>query len=70
LHQPFAEYFLAMSLLDKIDNDDDDKDLELVLRENGYFLVRRFLNDLMQNRKTHTKKKSKQRFWQRNRKLL
>ena len=52
LHQSFAEFFLAKSLLDKIDHDnkDKDKDLELILKESGFFLVRRFLNDLMQNR--------------------
>ena len=55
LHQSFAEFFLAKSLLDKIDHDnkDKDKDLELILKESGFFLVRRFLNGAFFHLSTH-----------------
>jgi ankyrin repeat protein len=57
LHQSFAEFFLAKSCLQKIkeQNKDDDKELEQILRDKIHFLVRKFLNDLMENVHSHKK---------------
>ena len=53
LHQSFAEFFLAKSCLQKIKGEQkrirDDKELEQILREKRHFLIRKFLNDLMEN---------------------
>jgi hypothetical protein len=48
LHQSFAEFFLAKSCLQKIqENINDDRVLEEMLIDQRHFLIRRFLNDLM-----------------------
>jgi hypothetical protein len=52
LHQSFAEFFLAKSCMHKIKEQKrikDDKELEQILREERHFLIRKFLNDLMEN---------------------
>jgi ankyrin repeat protein len=50
LHQSFAEFFLAKSSLQKIiEQYKNDKELEQILRDKRHFLIRKFLNDLMQN---------------------
>ena len=50
LHQSFAEFFLAKSCLQKlIDHKENDKELEQVLRYHRHFLVRKFLNDLIES---------------------
>jgi ankyrin repeat protein len=50
LHQSFAQYFLTKSSLLKIkeQNTRDDKELEQILRDERHFLIRKFLNDLME----------------------
>jgi ankyrin repeat protein len=49
LHQSFAEFFLAKSCFIKIDqNKDNDKELEQILKDERHFLIRKFLNDLME----------------------
>jgi ankyrin repeat protein len=49
LHQSFAEFFVAKSSLQKIkEQKRDDKELEQILRDERHFLIRRFLNDLME----------------------
>ena len=50
LHQSFAQYFLAKSSLLKIKekNTRDDKELEQILKDEKHFLIRKFLNDLME----------------------
>ena len=62
LHQSFAEYFVAKSALDKIESDNV-KEIDEILRDDGNFLIRRFLNDLIKERekrnlKKHTTKES------------
>jgi ankyrin repeat protein len=50
LHQSFAEFFLAKSSLQKIkEQNKRDQELERILRDQRHFLVRKFLNDLMEN---------------------
>jgi ankyrin repeat protein len=50
LHQSFAEFFLAKSCLQKIkEKNKEDKELKQILRGERYFLIRKFLNDLMEN---------------------
>lgn len=49
LHQSFAEYFVAKSALDKIESDNV-KEIDDILRDDGNFLIRRFLNDLIKKR--------------------
>jgi ankyrin repeat protein len=50
LHQSFAEFFLAKSCLQKINEKiKEDKELVQILRGERYFLIRKFLNDLMEN---------------------
>jgi ankyrin repeat protein len=51
LHQSFAEFFLAKSCLQKLkeQNKYDDSELKEILRDERHFLIRRFLNDLMEN---------------------
>jgi ankyrin repeat protein/flavodoxin len=50
LHQSFAEFFLAKRSWQKIkEQNKKDTELEQILRKNGHFLIRRFLNDLMEN---------------------
>jgi ankyrin repeat protein len=53
LHQSFAEFFLAKSCLQKMkeQNKTDDMELKQILREERHFLIRKFLNDLMQNQR-------------------
>jgi ankyrin repeat protein len=50
LHQSFAEFFLAKQSFKKLieQNKEIDKELEKILREKRHFLIRRFLNDLME----------------------
>jgi len=68
LHQSFAEFFLAKGLLMQLEHDDDNEKvrtqkalMQEVLKESRYFLIRRFLNDLLENntnikhRDTHSK---------------
>jgi ankyrin repeat protein len=56
LHQSFAEFFLAKSCLQKIkEQNKRDKELEQILRDKIHFLVRKFLNDLMENVHSHKK---------------
>ncbi len=65
MHQSFAEFFLAKSCLQKIKEQKrikDDKELEQILREKRHFLIRKFLNDLMEideNQQEPQKKKIK-----------
>ena len=49
LHQSFAEYFLAENSLENIDNDLYEEILRKIMREKSHFLIRRFLNDLLEN---------------------
>jgi ankyrin repeat protein len=50
LHQSFAEFFLAKSCLQKINEKiKEDKELVQILRGERYFLIRKFLNDLIEN---------------------
>jgi hypothetical protein len=50
LHQSFAEFFLAKSCLQKIkEQNKEDKELKQILRDERHFLIRRFLNYLMEN---------------------
>jgi ankyrin repeat protein len=47
--QSFAEFFLAQSSFNKIEQGKDtDKELEQILRDQRHFLIRRFLNDIME----------------------
>jgi len=50
LHQSFAEYFLAKKSFKKIQNKDCayDKELEVILKDKRHFLVRKFLNSLIE----------------------
>jgi hypothetical protein len=60
LHQSFAEFFLAKFLLEKIEQNqfEDDQDLEQkIMLEPRYFLVRKFLNDLMEEAKDYPPQK-------------
>jgi ankyrin repeat protein len=58
LHQSFAEFFLAKSSFTKIEqNKEDDKELEQILRDERHFLIRKFLNDLMENSPNEKKQK-------------
>jgi hypothetical protein len=62
LHQSFAEFFLAKSCLQKInDQNKEDKELEQILRERRHFLIRRFLNDLMENDENQKEQPHKKR---------
>jgi ankyrin repeat protein len=55
LHQSYAEFFLAKSSFQKIkDQNKYDQELEQILRDVRHFLIRRFLNDLMENDKNQT----------------
>jgi ankyrin repeat protein len=50
LHQSFAEFFVAKNCLQKIkEQNKNDKELEQILRDKRHFLIRRFLNDLLEN---------------------
>jgi ankyrin repeat protein len=50
LHQSFAEFFLAKSCLQKIkEQNKEDQELKDILRDERHFLIRKFLNDLMEN---------------------
>jgi ankyrin repeat protein len=65
LHQSFAEFFLAKSCLQKIQKQKrikEDKELEQILRDKRHFLIRKFLNDLMEineNQKEEQKNRKK-----------
>jgi ankyrin repeat protein len=65
LHQSFAEFFLAKSCLQKLQKQKrikDDKELEQILRDKRHFLIRKFLNDLMEideNQKEELKNRKK-----------
>jgi ankyrin repeat protein len=50
LHQSFAEFFLAKSSLQKLleQNNKNDKELKQILRDKRHFLIRKFLNDLIE----------------------
>ena len=66
LHQSFAEFFLAKSSLQKIkEQKRRDKELEQILRDERHFLIRKFLNDLMEideNQKEERKNQKKSFF--------
>jgi ankyrin repeat protein len=68
LHQSFAEFFVAKSCLQKIKEQKgikDDKELEQILRDKRHFLIRKFLNDLMEtdeNQKEEQKNRKKSFF--------
>jgi len=50
LHQSFAEFFLAKRCSQKIkEQKKKDKELNQILRDKRHFLIRKFLNDLMEN---------------------
>jgi ankyrin repeat protein len=50
LHQSFVEFFLAKICLQKVkEQNKRDKELKEILRDERHFLIRRFLNDLMEN---------------------
>jgi ankyrin repeat protein len=51
LHQSFAEFFVAKSSIQKIEqnNAENDKELEQILLDKRHFLIRKFLNDLLMN---------------------
>jgi ankyrin repeat protein len=52
LHQSFAEFFLAKSSMQKIqETNKEDNELKQILRDKKHFLIRKFLNDLMENGK-------------------
>jgi ankyrin repeat protein len=62
LHQSFAEFFLAKSSLQKIkEQNKRDQELERILRDQRHFLVRKFLNDLMENNDEFEKVSQKER---------
>jgi ankyrin repeat protein len=50
LHQSFAEFFLAKSSLQKLleQNNKIDRELKQILRDKRHFLIRKFLNDLIE----------------------
>jgi hypothetical protein len=62
LHQSFAEFFLAKSCLQKLidKNSNGDKELEQILRYHRHFLVRKFLNDLIENYLNPSEKNERQ----------
>jgi ankyrin repeat protein len=66
LHQSFAEFFLAKSSLQLIkEQNKNDKELEQILRDERHFLIRKFLNDLMENDENqgeHTKDTAEEDF--------
>ena len=45
LHQSYAEYFLAKSTLNKLVKNQDDEEINQILKNETFFLVRKFLND-------------------------
>ena len=47
LHQSYAEYFVAKMALNKINQNKDDEELSQILKNKEFFLVRKFLNDLV-----------------------
>jgi hypothetical protein len=55
LHQSFAEFFLAKSSLNKIEQNKGDPELQQILRDQNHFLIRKFLNDLMQKNSKNEK---------------
>jgi ankyrin repeat protein len=61
LHQSFAEFFLAKTYLQKMKEQKRyDKELEQILRDRRHFLIRKFLNDLMEidvNQQEHREEK-------------
>jgi hypothetical protein len=59
LHQSFAEFFLAQSSFNKIDLGKD-TELEQILREQRHFLIRRFLNDLIEKQPQQSHKPQQQ----------
>jgi ankyrin repeat protein len=67
LHQSFAEFFLAKSSFTKIEQnkDENDQELEQILRDERHFLIRKFLNDLMEKnepKETKPKEENKKDF--------
>jgi len=61
LHLSFAEFFLAQSSFNKIDQGiDTDTELEQILREQRHFLIRRFLNDLIEKQPQQSHKPQQQ----------
>jgi ankyrin repeat protein len=47
LHQSYAEYFLAKNALNKMKQKQDDEEINQILKNEGFFLVRKFLNDVI-----------------------
>jgi ankyrin repeat protein len=57
LHQSFAEFFLAKSCLRKInEKSKNENELKQILRDDRHFLIRKFLNDLIENQKSQREK--------------
>jgi len=62
LHQSFAEFFLAKSCLKKIkEQNKRDEELKEILRDKRHFLIRKFLNDLMENQEKKKEPQQKKR---------
>jgi len=62
LHRSFAEFFLAKSCLPKMkEQNKRDKELKQILRDERHFLIRKFLNDLMENDENQTETQQKKR---------
>jgi ankyrin repeat protein len=56
LHQSFAEFFVAKSSFTKLEqNKDNDIELEQILRDRRHFLIRKFLNDLLEKKQPQNK---------------
>jgi ankyrin repeat protein len=60
LHQSFAEFFLAKSCLQKVNEKNKGEELKEMLRDERHFLIRRFLNDLMVNDENFKNQREKQ----------
>ncbi len=62
LHQSFAEFFLAKSSFQKIKEQiKNEKELKQILRDKRHFLIRKFLNDLMENQENPKEQQQKKR---------
>jgi ankyrin repeat protein len=63
LHQSFAEFFLAQKSLQNIrEQNKRDKELEQILRDERHFLIRKFLNDLIENHENQREQQGENRY--------
>jgi ankyrin repeat protein len=62
LHQSFAEYFLAKKALQNIQENKecDAKELEVILKDKRHFLVRKFLNSLLETNRVKRRYQGKE----------